>query len=109
MTIMCLDDQIISEYIDGELQEPWKTQLEEHLDWCPSCKKRFEDISSLKTRMNESVLEEDIIQERQDRVLKYITANVLHKKSKFKLFKEKIESFIKVPLKRVLIPAAAAC
>ena len=105
---MCLNDEIISEYIDGELQDPWKTQLEEHLDWCTACKQRYDELMSVKTRMADSVLEEDDIKSRQDRVLRYITANVLHKKSKFKLFVEKIENLIKMPLKRIAVPALAA-
>lgn len=34
---MCPDRQIISAYLDGELESPWDTAIAEHLAACPAC------------------------------------------------------------------------
>ena len=44
---MCLDDQILSTYLDNELSEPWKSQVEEHLGNCPSCRTRFQNLMKI--------------------------------------------------------------
>ena len=31
---MCIDSQMLSAYLDGELPEPYRTQVEEHLEHC---------------------------------------------------------------------------
>lgn len=103
---MCLDDQILSEYMDGELSEPWRSQIGEHLDWCPACKKRYDELLSIKTRMTEAMLDDESIETRQERVLKYMTNNVFHKKKRFSTW---IENLIHIPLKRILVPVASAC
>ncbi|MGD8113841.1 MAG: anti-sigma factor family protein, partial [Sphaerochaetaceae bacterium] len=44
---MCLDDQILNTYLDGELVEPWKTQVEEHLKYCTACSSRFRQLQAV--------------------------------------------------------------
>ncbi len=69
---MCLDDQVLSSYIDGELQEPWKTQVEEHISHCRDCKARYEYFVSLQETMWESRLRNEEITVHQERVWKYL-------------------------------------
>lgn len=69
---MCLDDQVISSYIDGELQEPWKTQVEEHISHCRECKGRYDHYVSLHKSMWESRLKNEEIAVHQERVWKYL-------------------------------------
>lgn len=45
---MCLDDQILNTYLDGELGEPWKTQVIEHLNYCVACNTRLEQLKRLR-------------------------------------------------------------
>ncbi len=79
---MCLDDQILNTYIDNELTEPWKSQVEEHLSYCPSCRARYQNLVSLSNAVKAAELTDEEIQPRQDRVLAMIEKNYLNKKSK---------------------------
>ena len=76
---MCLDDQILNTYIDGELSEPWKSQLEEHLSYCSSCRTRYQNLLSIKGAMKNAELSDEEIQPRMDRVLSMIEKNYLAK------------------------------
>ncbi|MBQ7644541.1 MAG: zf-HC2 domain-containing protein [Spirochaetales bacterium] len=77
---MCLDDQILNTYLDGELTEPWKSQVEEHLSYCPSCRTRYQNLLSIKGAMKNAELSDEEIQPRMDRVLSMIEKNHLSKK-----------------------------
>ena len=88
---MCLDDQIISTYLDGELKEPWKSQVEEHLSYCPSCRSRFERLGSLREIVKVSELTECEISPRQDRVLAYLEKNTLNKKKKVSFLRKQFK------------------
>lgn len=76
---MCLDDQILNTYLDGELTEPWKSQVEEHLSYCPSCRTRYQNLLSIKGAMKNAELSDEEIQPRKDRVLSMIEKNYLSK------------------------------
>ena len=85
---MCLDDQILNTYLDGELTEPWKSQVEEHLSYCSSCRTRYPNLLSIKGAMKNAELSDEEIQPRQDRVLSMIEKNYLSKgKSKQSFFR----------------------
>lgn len=77
---MCLDDQILNTYIDGELAEPWKSQVEEHLSYCDSCRSRYQSLKELSGIIKDSSLTEEEIKPHQDRVLSMIEKNCLSKK-----------------------------
>ena len=79
---MCLDDQILSTYLDNELAEPWKSQVEEHLGNCPSCRTRFQNLIKISDAMQAAALTEEEIAPRQDRVLAMIEKNHLAKKDR---------------------------
>ncbi len=76
---MCLDDQILNTYLDGELAEPWKSQVEEHLSYCSSCRTRYQNLIKLSQVVKGAELTEDEIKPRQDRVLSMIEKNYLSK------------------------------
>lgn len=78
---MCLDDQILNTYLDGELAEPWKSQVEEHLSYCPSCRARYQKLVQLRDAVRAAVLTDEEIAPRQERVLSMIEKNHLSKKS----------------------------
>ncbi len=69
---MCLDDQVLSSYIDGELQEPWKTQVEEHISHCKSCRERYEQFARLDQTLFETRIQNDEFTMHQQRVWKYL-------------------------------------
>jgi len=69
---MCLDDQVLSTYIDGELVEPWKTQVEEHISHCSECRQRYEKLLRMQNMLTESQLREDEFAPHKARVWKYL-------------------------------------
>lgn len=88
---MCLDDQILNTYVDGQLEEPWKSQVEEHLSYCVSCRKRCESLMELSNRVKDAALSESEIDTRKDRVMSVLEKNYLNKKKSS--FKSKILKF----------------
>jgi anti-sigma factor ChrR (cupin superfamily) len=77
---MCLDDQILSTYLDGELAEPWKSQVEEHLSYCLSCRDRYYKLQSLRDSVRSAALTDEEIAPRQAKVLSVIEKNKFAKK-----------------------------
>ncbi len=100
---MCLDDQILNTYLDGELAEPWKTQVEEHLSYCPACRARFEQLQKLHEVISEAVLTDEEIAPHQAKVLSFIEHNYLDKHKKISFFRRKLK--VGIP---TMITAAAA-
>lgn len=83
---MCLDDQILNTYLDGELAEPWKTQVEEHLNYCNACKTRFEQLRSLHALVSGSRLDEQEMAPRKEKVFQFIEQNYMEKKHRVNFF-----------------------
>ena len=83
---MCLDDQILNTYLDNELTEPWKSQVEEHLSYCPSCRTRYQNLLQVSDAIRAAALTEEEIQPHQDRVLSMIEKNYLSKGKSKKSF-----------------------
>jgi len=77
---MCLDDQILNTYLDGELSEPWKTQVEEHLSYCVACKERLNRLKKLQEMVCGAQLTEEEIAPRQEKVLSFMEKNYFTKK-----------------------------
>ncbi len=69
---MCFDDQVLSTYIDGELAEPWKTQVEEHLLHCATCKSRYDQLQDLEADIKSARLREDEFSVQRERVWQYL-------------------------------------
>jgi predicted anti-sigma-YlaC factor YlaD len=42
---MCLDPEILSAYLDGEVMPRWRGKVEEHLSACERCRKRLEGFA----------------------------------------------------------------
>lgn len=68
---MCVDDQMLSAYLDGELEEPWKTQVSQHLAYCAACRTRYEHLRSLDAALKDDVPAHEDEAHRQERVLAY--------------------------------------
>lgn len=77
---MCLDDQILNTYLDGELAEPWKSQVEEHLSYCSSCRTRYQNLVSLSASIKNAALSDEELEANKNRVLSMIEKNHLSKK-----------------------------
>lgn len=72
---MCLDDQVLSTYIDGELAEPWKTQVEEHLLHCSICKSRYNQLKDLGIDIKSARLREEEFTVQRERIWQYLEKN----------------------------------
>lgn len=100
---MCIDDQILSSYIDGELIEPWKTQLEEHLDWCEACKVRYNNLKKVSEVTQKAILSDSDIDFSKNRVMKYLNANVINKPKH--TFLQKVKDLFR---NRIFVPTFVA-
>jgi anti-sigma factor RsiW len=100
---MCLDDQILNTYLDEELVEPWKTQVEEHLSYCTACQKRYTQLDDLHNLISQSRLQEDELENSQNKVLSFIENNYLSQENKVKFWNREFK--IKTPF---LLSTAAA-
>lgn len=50
--------ELISSFLDGELDENGKRSVEEHLEICPQCRKEFEELKKLEEVMDKMELKE---------------------------------------------------
>lgn len=100
---MCLDDQILNTYLDGELAEPWKTQVEEHLGYCPACKARSERLAALQRTIQSAVLTDKEIEPHRRKVFSYMENNYFNGKRKVSIFRKKLN--VSIP---ALLTSAAA-
>lgn len=100
---MCLDDQILNTYLDGELVEPWRTQVAEHLNYCPACNARYEQLRLLHGMVSGSRLRTNEIAPYQDKVLKFIENNYVNKRKKIGF----IHRNFRVSMPMVMATAAA--
>jgi len=107
---MCLDDQILNTYVDGELEEPWKSQVEEHLSYCNSCRNRCNSLRDLSRRIKDAQLSSEEIETRKERVLSVLEKNHLNrKKSSFmsKKFKFSVPQIFGVAAAFVIVFAGS--
>ena len=57
---MCIDSQMLSAYLDGELPEPYRTQVMEHLEHCSACQKHLDDMKKLSERIKSADYSDDV-------------------------------------------------
>lgn len=97
---MCVDDEVLSAYADGELREPWKSQVAKHLETCGSCREKLAEFRSLDARLKAATLGDADVEEREARVLDYFERTRLGKPKKAVPFWER---------KVRLLPAISSC
>lgn len=93
---MCLDDQILNTYLDGELAEPWRTQVAEHLTYCSACRRRYEQLSHVHELVSSSRLANEEIEIPQRKVLQFLEKNYLEKQKKPSFFHREFR--VKTPM-----------
>ncbi|MGD1822274.1 MAG: anti-sigma factor family protein [Pleomorphochaeta sp.] len=101
---MCLDDALLNSYLDGELQEPWKTQVEEHLSYCNGCQLRLNQLKELDNKLKNASFSDEDIRERSERVIKFFENNRFNTEVKKSFFKRKVQ----INLVPALLTSAAA-
>ena len=65
---MCIDEQLISSYLDGELCEPYKSQTEEHLSYCKACSARLEKLRKTRELVRLSSPSDEVLNKGKDEV-----------------------------------------
>jgi hypothetical protein len=93
---MCPDKQILSAYIDGEIGQPWKKNIDQHISHCPSCKKTLKFYRSLR----QFVQNKEVSDEKESRQRVWNRLNFTYKQQSVKA-----HSFW---FKRVSLPLPAA-
>ncbi|MCI7807335.1 MAG: zf-HC2 domain-containing protein [Bullifex sp.] len=66
---MCIDDGLLSSYLDGELGEPYRSQVEEHLSYCTACQSRLEKLKKLDQVVSRATLSDEELCSRMDQTL----------------------------------------
>jgi anti-sigma factor RsiW len=51
---MCPDREVLSAWLDGEVESPWDRALEEHVRSCPDCRARLERLEAVRRSLLES-------------------------------------------------------
>lgn len=51
---MCINEQILSAYVDGELGEIQSSGIKEHLEICSTCRKRITSLEAIRNQLKNS-------------------------------------------------------
>ena len=100
---MCIDAQMLSAYLDGELKEPYRTQVEEHLEHCPACRNHIADMKAVGDRMRESDYKAEVLNRRKDDIFQMLDRKYFQDGKKVSFIRRRFE--ISMPS---LVTAAAA-
>lgn len=87
---MCIDSQMLSEYLDNELSEPYKTQVEEHLSHCAACRKLLETMSETDSDIKSLSVDESIIDKNKDGLYSLLDKKLFEGGKKVGFFRRKI-------------------
>ncbi|MCR5731850.1 MAG: zf-HC2 domain-containing protein [Sphaerochaetaceae bacterium] len=79
---MCIDEQLISSYLDGELCEPYKSQTEEHLSYCKACNARLEKLKKVSDLVKLSSPSDEVLSKGKDEVFALLEKKYLGQKKK---------------------------
>ena len=71
---MCIDLQMLSAYMDGELKEPYRTQVEEHLEHCAACRNLLENMKKLDEKIQKDIFSEEELNRNKDAIYKKLDA-----------------------------------
>ena len=63
---MCINDQVLSANVDGELREVQRYGIKDHLDICTACKKRVNALRAVSNQVKIDVLDIDQIVEENE-------------------------------------------
>lgn len=100
---MCIDVQMLSAYSDNELNEPYKTQVEEHLEHCGACRKLLENIKNLSSTLAKDSYSKEELEKNKDAIFDKLDSKLFKDNKKIGFFRRKLE--LSVP---ALITSAAA-
>lgn len=88
---MCIDAQMLSAYLDGELKEPYKTQVEEHLEHCSACKKHLDDFMHLAKRIQLDSISEELLSSKKEAIFDKLDKKYFDGNKKVNFFRRRVE------------------
>ncbi len=100
---MCIDSQMLSAYLDGELKEPYRTQVQEHLEHCAACRKQLDDMRLLDDRIRNTQTSDELLDRKKDIIFNTLDEKYFRGGKKISFVRRKVE--MSLPL---MITAAAA-
>ena len=100
---MCIDGQMLSSYLDGELKEPFKSEVSEHLSYCQACRERLNDFKNISDKVKSLKVDESVLKRNKDKIFSLLEDKYFNSNEKKSFFRRKIE--MSLPS---LITAAAA-
>lgn len=100
---MCIDLQMLSAYMDGELKEPYRTQVEEHLEHCAACRKLLQNMEDLERRVQAASFDEAELGKNKEAIFQKLDNKYFKNRTNISFFRRKIQ--MSVP---TMITAAAA-
>ena len=89
--------------MDGELKEPYRTQVEEHLEHCAACRNLLEGMRALDKKLEKDTFSPDELNRNKDAIFKKLDSKFFYEGRKVSFFRRKIQ--MSVP---AAITAAAA-
>ena len=74
---MCIDEALLSSYLDGELEEPYLSQTAEHLAHCAACRARLERLKGISAILAKDELPQEEIDSARERGLEVLERKLL--------------------------------
>lgn len=91
---MCIDLQMLSAYMDGELAEPYRTQVEEHLLHCATCRNLLHSMERLDKTIEADSFPEEELEKNKGAIFDKLDNKFFREKSKVSIFRRKIQMSI---------------
>ncbi len=79
---MCIDEQLLSAYLDGEAPEPYRTQVSEHLSYCSACRIRLEKAAFIDKKVKEATLSVEDLERKKDSTFSFLEKKYFSNDSK---------------------------
>ena len=107
---MCPDRQILSLYLDKELQSPWKEKLETHLESCPDCRSALQSLKELGNLLHGEFLQKEnsAMEAAKERVWNKLSAAQARSQDRRKGVRGIWSKSVSLPLPAAAAAAAAA-
>lgn len=91
---MCIDLQMLSAYMDGELAEPYRTQVEEHLLHCATCRNLLHSMERLDKTIQSDSFSGETLERNKDAVFDKLDNKFFREKNRISIFRRKIQMSI---------------
>ncbi len=101
---MCIDLQMLSAYLDGELKEPYRTQVEEHLTHCATCRSLLREMEKMDRVIQEDSFAVADLEKNKDATFRKLDNKFFGEKSRISFFRRRVQ--MSVP--QMIATAAAA-